>query len=202
MDNMKNIVFIFLIGALLYSCNSVKVVSDRDASVDFSAYKTLEYYGWADNSDKILSDLEKKRIETAFGVEFQKRGFTLAQKGEGDMIVSLYVVTERKTETVANTTTNYMGGMGGYGMRGYGGYYGYGPGYGWGGGHSYSTTTVTDRDYTVGTLIISVYDAKKKELIWEAVGKKTIDEDPKSPEENVKKGVAKIMKTYPVQPQK
>lgn len=200
---MKNIVFILLISIALLTCNTVKVVSDRDASIDFSTFKTLEYFGWADNSDKILNSLEKKRFEEAFGTEFKKRGFTLADKGEGDMIVSLYIIAEKKTETVANTSTNYMGGgMGGYGMRGYGGYYGYGPGYGWGVGYAQSTTTYSDRNYTVGTLIISVYDAKKKELIWEAAGTKTVDDNPKSPEENIQKAVAKIMLEYPIQPKK
>jgi len=199
---MKNILSILFIGIMLYSCNTIKVVSDVDSSIDFSTYKTLEYYGWADNSDKILNDLEKKRIENAFGDEFEKRGFSLAEKGEGDMIVSLYIISEIKTETVANTNTTHMGGMGGYGMGGYGGYYGYGPGYGWGGGHSTSTTTYSERDYNVGTLVVSVYDAKKKELIWEAIGTKTIDDDPKSPEENIQKAVAKIMLEYPIQPEK
>ena len=62
------------------------------------------------------------------------------------MIVTLYIVTEDKTQITANTT----------GTGGYGGYYGYGPGYGWGGGHS--TTTYSEYDYTVGTLVIAVYD--------------------------------------------
>ena len=197
---MKKIVYIFLIGVMLYSCNTVKVVSDKDSSIDFSEYKTAEYYGWADNSDRILNSLDKNRLEEAFGTEFKSRGLSLVEKGEGDMIISLYIITERKTETVANTTSNNMGGMGGYGMGGYGGYYGYGPSYGWGGGHS--TTTYSERDYNEGTLIVSVYDAKKKELIWEAVGTKTVDEDPKSPEENIQKAVAKIMLEYPVQPTK
>ena len=200
---MKRIVFIFLISLTLLSCNTIKVVSDKDASVDFSTFTTLEYYGWADNSDKLLNSLDKARIETAFQSEFSKRGIKVVDKGEGDMIVSLYIISENKTETVANTNTTYMGGgMGRYGMRGYGGYYGYGPGYGWGGGYAQSTTTYTDRDYTVGTLIISAYDASKKTLIWEAVGTKTIDEDPKTPEENIQKAVAKIMEQYPIQPNK
>lgn len=200
---MKNVLYIFLIGVMLYSCNTIKVVSDKDSSIDFTEYKTLEYYGWADNSDKILNSLDRNRLEEAFGNEFKSRGLEIAEKGKGDMIVSLYIISERKTETVANTNTNHMGGMGGMGgMRGYGGYYGYGPGYGWGGGHSTSTTTYSERDYNKGTLIVSVYDAKKEELIWEAIGTKTVDEDPKSPEENIQKAVAKIMMEYPIQPAK
>ena len=196
---MKKVVFL-LVGIMLYSCNTIKVMSDKDPSTDFSQYKTLEYYGWKDNSDQILTPFDKTRIEKAFGNEFEKRGFSLAEKGSGDIIVSLYVVTEEKTETVANTTTSYAGG----GMRGYGygGYYGYGPGYGWGNGYSNSTTTYSENDYTVGTLVVSAYDAKRKELIWEAVGTKTIDSNSKNNEEKINAAVAKIMLEYPVQPTK
>lgn len=186
------IIQLLILGVLLASCSSIKVITDYDKTVDFSQYKTLEYYGWADDSDKILNRFDKERIENAFGDEFKKRGMELAEKGKGDMIVTLFIVTEQKTQTSANTTT--MGG--GYG--GYGGYYGYGPGYGWGGGHS--TTTISEYDYTVGTLVVSVYDAAKKELIWEASGQGTVDEDPKNAEENVAKAAAQIMKEYPVAP--
>ncbi len=198
---MKKIVYL-LIGIMLYSCNSIKVMSDKDPSTDFSTYKTLEYYGWKNNSDQILTSFDKTRIEDAFGTEFKNRGFSLAEKGAGDMIVSLYVVSEEKTETVANTTTNYAGG--GMGMRGYGygGYYNYGPGYGWGAGYNNSTTTYSEHDYTVGTLVVSVYDAKRKELIWQAVGTKTIDGNSNNNEAKISAAVAKIMLEYPIQPTK
>ena len=39
-----------------------------------------------------------------------------------------------------------------------------------------------------------------EELIWEAVGTKTVDDNPRSPEDNINSAVAKIMEKYPVQP--
>lgn len=189
MKTMKKLALVLLAGLILTACNSLKVTTDYDKTVNFEDYKSLEYWGWAEDSDKILNRFDKERIEKAFGDEFRKRGIDIVEKGQGDMIVSLYIVTEQKTEKSATTT--HMGG-------GYGGYYGYGPGYGWGGGHS--TTTYNEYDYTVGTLVISVYDAKKQELIWESVGVGTVDEDPKNREENVERAAAKIMKDYPVLP--
>ena len=184
---------------MLYSCDTIKVVSDKDPSADFANYKTLEYYGWADNSQKILTSFDEKRIEEAFGTEFKNRGLQLVEKGAGDIVVSLYVVTEAKTKTVANTTTDYVGGMGGYG---YGGYYGYGPGYGWGAGYANSTTSYSQYDYKVGTLMVSVFDAKEKKLIWESAGSKTVDDNPKSVESKINAAVAKIMLEYPIKPTK
>jgi len=186
---MRKLFFLLVAGVVLSSCSGIKVVSDLDKTVDFTQYKSLEYFGWTDNSDQILNRFDKERIETAFGNEFRNRGMKTAEEGQGDVIVSLYIVTEQKTQTTAHTSS--MGGMGGYG-----GYYGYGPGYGWGGGHS--TTTYNEYDYVDGTLIISVYDAEKKELVWEAVGKGTINENPQKREANTAKTAAYMMKDYPI----
>ena len=191
----KNIFLLGMLGILLLSsCASVKVTTDYDKSVDFSKFKTYEYYGWAQESDKLLNDFDKKRIESAFGEEFKKRDMKYVESG-GDLIVTLYIVSEQKTQTTAHTTS--MGG--GYG---YGGYYGYGPRYGWGTGMGHSTTTYSDYNYTVGTLVIDVYDAKEERLIWESIGTKTVDSDPKTRDQNTAKAVAAIMRPYPVAPVK
>ncbi|HBH48892.1 MAG TPA: DUF4136 domain-containing protein [Bacteroidales bacterium] len=185
---MKNYTFLLVILLLAASCSSLQVVSDSDPSVDFTQYKTLEFYGWAENSDVILNPFDKSRIEQAFANEFAKRGISVVKEG-GDMIVSLYIVSEEKTKTTAHT--HHYGG-------GWGGYYGYGPGYGWGMGHS--TTTYTDTQYTVGTLIISVFDPNREELIWESVGMGTVQENTRSQERVINYAVAKIMQPYPVKP--
>jgi len=163
---------------ILASCSTIKVHTDLDSTVDFTKYKSFEYYGWADGSDKILNDLDKRRIESAFADELYKRGLGVVGK-DGDMVIALYIVTEQKTQTTATTTH----------MGGYGGYYGYGPGYGYGSG--YSSTYVNTYDYEVGTLIISVYDKAEERLIWESTGSGEINDPGKRD---------KIMKDYPVQP--
>jgi len=190
----KSFSLLFIAGALmlfLASCSSISVTSDFDNTVDFTKFKTYEYYGWADESDKILNDLDKKRIEKAFGEEFSKRGMEYVESG-GDLVVTLFIVVQQKTEQRATTTGT--GGYGGY----YGGYYGYGPGWGW--GPSYSTTTVSTYDYNVGTLVVDVFDKANEQLIWESAGQGTIDENPQNRDKTIPKAVAKIMATYPVPP--
>lgn len=202
---MKKIVSILLTGFVLFSCKTLTVINDLDRSIDFSKYKTIEFYGWTDSKigNGSGGSFFKNRIEKELQAEFLKRGIETVKKGEGDMIISLFVVSEKKTESYANTSTSYPGvGMGVYGGYGYGRYYGYGPGYGWGAGYGQSTTTYTEHDYSEGTLIVSAYDASKQELIWETIASKSIDRDSKNPEEEIKKAVAKIMTTYPVQPVK
>lgn len=180
---------IALFVAVVFSaCSSLKISTDMDKSEDFASHKTYEYYGWADNSDQILNQLDKERIEKAFGVELSERGMTSVESG-GDLIITLYIVTQEKQQTTATTT-----GMGG--AYGYGGYYGYGPGYGWGGGMS--TTTYNTYDYTVGTLVIDIYDADEKKLIFESSASGEINEKTKGRDDRIAKTASKMMYEYPV----
>jgi hypothetical protein len=73
---------------------------------------------------------------------------------------------------------------------------------GWGWGTTHSTTTINETNYLVGTLMIEMYDRVDQKLIWQAIGTKTVSEDPKKRETGIPKKVAAIMKTYPVPPKK
>ncbi len=172
----------------LAACSSITVTTDYDKTVDFSKYKTFEYYGWTDESDKILNRFDKERIESAFGEELKKRNLKYV-KEDGQLVVSLYIVVDQKTSTTAYTNHYGMGPYGGYG-------YGYGAGWGWGGGSS--TTTYSDHDYLVGTLVLDVFDKKTKGLVWQGVGQKTVNENPDKREKNVEKLAAAILKDFPI----
>ena len=162
--------FLYLAGMIaLASCSSISFTSDKDPDADFSQYKTLSYYGWADESSKVLNELEKTRIETAFADEFKKGASSIQETG-GDIIVSLYIVVDQKTGVTAYN--NYYGG---------GGYYGAG----WGWGMGYGTTTYSEYDYMVGTLLCDVFDSKTKKLVWQGVVSGEIDENPRNREQNI-----------------
>ena len=70
--SMKQVIIIAVTIIFFFSCSSIKITSDKDGSVDFDQHKTWSYYGWAEESDKILNRFEKERIENAFGEEFRK----------------------------------------------------------------------------------------------------------------------------------
>jgi len=192
---MKYLNSIWLLSLIfLGACSSIKVTSDYDKEADFTKYKTYEYYGWAEESDKILNRFQKERIEKAFGNEFDKRGLKYVKDG-GDIVVSLYIVVDKKTSTTAYT--NHYG-TGGYGYGGRGWYGGYGGGYGMGMGTS--TTTYSENDYLAGTLVVDVFDKAEKKMIWQSVGQKTVEENPEKAERNTPKVAAAIMKPFPIKP--
>ncbi|MEA3479060.1 MAG: DUF4136 domain-containing protein [Bacteroidota bacterium] len=170
--------------AVLSACESINVTADWDKTVDFTQFKTYSYYGWARESDKILSQFNKIRIEEAFGKEFEKRGLQYVESG-GELVVSLFIVVDQKTGVTAYT--DYYGA----------GAYGYYRPWGWGAG--YSTTSYHEYDYLVGTLVCDVFDDSSKKLIWQGVGSRTVDDNPGNRDRNISRSVAMIMSYYPVQ---
>ncbi len=191
MIKMRNLTALVLGVVLLgmSSCSTLQVTTDYDKTADFTKYKSIEYYGWNEGTDKLMNEFDKNRIENAFANEFANRDLDIVEKGEGDLVVSLFLVLDQKTSKTAHTT--HLGGaFGGY----YGDYYSYGPGFGMG----HSTTTFSEYEYTVGTLIVDVFDAETKKLVWQGIGTGTVDDNPQTREKHVDKAVAKVMENFPV----
>ena len=113
---MKKTLFGFLaLIFILSSCgSSIKVSSQYDRETDFTQYKTYSYLGWSNNSDQLMNDFDKRRVEAAFAHEFEIRGMKYVAAG-GDIEISLFLVTEQKTATTAYTNHYGVGGPVGYG---------------------------------------------------------------------------------------
>jgi len=185
---MRKLSFLLIAVVFFASCSSLSITSDYDDMVNFNEFTTYSYYGWAKDSDQILNQFDKKRLEDSFAHEFDIRGIEYVETG-GDIVVSLFIVVNQKTATTAYT--DYYG-------AGYGGYYGYGPGWGWGGGMS--STTYSQYDYLVGTLVCDVFETATRGLIWQGVASGTVDSKPANRERKIPKTVAAIMAQYPVKP--
>ena len=175
------IVFVLSFGAI----QGQKVTGDYEKSTDFSAYKTYMFVGWQDDSDQVMNDFDKKRLRESIKSEMDARQFNFVES-DADMAVSLYVVVDQKTSTTAYT--NYYGGAGyGVGRRGYGGW-----------GHGSATTSYSENDYLQGTLVLDMYDATSKDLIWQGIATGTITEKPEKRDKKIPKAIAKLMKKFPV----
>ncbi len=192
MKNSVKVSFLALLAMLLYSTTFSQVSVDYDRTVDFSKYKTFSFAGWQNDSDKLLNDLDKKRLRDAFREEFASRGLEIVTEN-ADAVVTMFLVIDQKTSTTAYT--DYHGGMG-YPIR-----RGWGMGVG-GMGYGSATTTYSENDYLVGTLVVDVYDATAKKLIWQGTSQNTIKEKPSKREKSIPKNVRKLMKKYPVEPAK
>ena len=69
----------------------------------------------------------------------------------------------------------------------------------WGGGWGGGTTSTQVRDILVGTLVIDMADAGKKQVVWRGMGVKEVDTTakPEKRDKSINKAVEKIFKNYP-----
>lgn len=154
---------------------------DFDRSADFSKYKTFAYQVCM----RIENPLVDKRIVAALENTLALKGFTKAD-GDADVNVTYHSST---TEDVVIDTTTW-----GYGF-GPGWRWGHGYGYGYGGGPL--STTRTLRKYTRGTLVIDIWDARTKELVWRGTATDSVSDDPEKNDKKVQKALQKLFKQYP-----
>jgi hypothetical protein len=98
------------------------------------------------------------------------------------------VIAMQKTREEQTLNTFYDGFGGGWGWRGFGGE-GFGDGFG-------ESTTTTDI-YRVGALIVDLFDAKTKQLLWRSSGSDTLSNNSSKNIRNLNKAVEKMFKDFP-----
>jgi hypothetical protein len=76
--------------------------------------------------------------------------------------------------------------MGGYGYRGYGG------------GMGTASTMVSE--YTVGTLVVDIFDGKSKNLVFRGTAEDELSDNPEKNKKKLEKASAKIFKNFPPTP--
>ncbi len=175
--------FLFCLSTVLFiACgSSLKVSSDYDKSVNFSSYKTFNFYNLKTTGS--VSQLNADRIANAIKAELIRKGLKETTQNP-DLMVNAVTILKDKQEVTA--TTNYYG----YGSV-------YRPYSYYGGVRASGYTTVNTYNYKDGSLIIDIVDAKTNKVVWEGIGNKDIDKAPKNPEEAINNAVTSIMAGFP-----
>lgn len=153
----------------------VKVDFDKDAN--FAAIKTFEIKLGTAWGNQIREKLVMEEITGALTA----KGWQAVPAG-GDA----QVVVHGAGETKRTLNTFYSGGgYGGYGYRG------------WGGMGGMGTATTTESEYTVGTLVVDIFDAKTKSLIWRGVAQDELSDKPEKNTKKLEKASDKMFKQFP-----
>ena len=196
---MRKIVLILMVvsTALLSSCGpAIDIAYDYDRSVDFTKFSTFSIAEWNEDNSELVDNFTKERMQQAMRMQMELRGMTEV-KDNPDLVVDLFIVTDTEQYTTAYTT--HMGSYGGWG--GYGGWYGpgYGHGYGaYGGGYGVSSTQYVEHEKLMGTIVLDVYNEKTKQLAWQGVAKKEINQDARPTESGINKLMDRIFYKYPI----
>jgi len=168
------------------SCSSVKVAVKMEGDTDFSQYKTYSFLGWQNNSGDLLSAEDKAIMRDAFVKEFKRRGLERVD-GNGDLLISLFIITSE--ETAFSGYNDYVG-------RSYVGY-NYYPG-GLGSPTGTSNNNYKTRSKMVGTLIMDVFDGQTKNSVWQAIANATVEKKPEKRPQTMPGKIATLMREFPV----
>jgi hypothetical protein len=170
----RPIFYFLLCVTMMGSAFAQKVETDFDHQANFSQYKT---YTWQEI--KPADSLWDARIKNAVDAQLAAKGWTKVESG-GDVAV----VAIKTSQTQRTLQTFYDGVGGGWGWRRFG-------------GGGFGDATTTEQDYKVGTLVIDLYDAKTRQLLWRGSAQDTVSDKATRNEKNLDKGVAKMFKVFP-----
>jgi hypothetical protein len=168
---------LFLVGMAFFivgSSSAQQVKTDYDRSANFSQYKT---YSW--EQVKTRNPLDADRIKNAVNAALAAKGWTQVNSGGDVSVVAMEITRDQQT-----LNTFYDGFGGGWGWRRFGA-----------GGFGEATTTT--ETYKVGTVVVDLFDAKTKQLIWRASASDTLSNNSDKNIKSLDKGVNKMFNHFP-----
>ena len=175
--NMQRTICASVGSVLLFASASFaqQVKTDYDRSADFSQYKT---YSWqkVQTGDQLWVD----RIKEAVNTSLTAKGLTPVESGGDIAIVAIEMTKNQQT-----LNTFYDGFGGGWGWRRGGGFGGFGE------------ATTTAENYKVGTLVVDLFEANTKTLLWRGSASDTLSDKSDKNIKNLDKGVQKMFDHFP-----
>jgi hypothetical protein len=160
-----------LIGSMAFA-QDVKVDFDKDANFGtIKAFAVKIGTSWN-------NPLSEKRVVGEIEQSLTEKGWTKTDESKADALVVLHGATQVKKDL----NTFYSGGYGGYGWRGVGGM---------------GSATTTVNEYTVGTLVVDIFDAKSKQLLFRGTASDEISDKPEKNVKKLAKASDKMFKDFP-----
>jgi hypothetical protein len=175
--NVQRTIFASVGSVFLFASASFaqQVKTDYDRNANFSQYKT---YSW--EKVQTQDQLWVARIKEAVNTALAAKGLTPVESG-GDMAIVAIEMT--KNQQTLNTFYDSLGG--GWGWRRGGGFGGFGD------------ATTTTENYRVGTLVVDLFDAHTKTLLWRGSASDTLSDKSDKNIKNLDKGVQKMFDHFP-----
>ena len=147
------------------------VYVDYNHNTDFTKFKTYAW-GQGTNPNAINDSILAQSAQQAIDSQLTAKGL---QKVEESQNPDLIVVT---SSGMKQQTSYNAWGTGGWR---------------WGGG----MTTVTPETTNVGTLVVDIYDANGKKMVWRGISQGTLSHKGEKNEKEMNKAIEKMFKKYP-----
>lgn len=170
--------------AAVNACTSDTIRSDYDPVANFSHYRTYDFFPGAGPDESEYESVFSEHMVEAISIEMEKRGYV--KSSDPDLLINFNAILREKSKVISSPPP-LAGGY--YGYRS--GYYDPWLGYGYT-QHSYVL------QYTEGTFNIDLVDARRNQLVWEAVGQGQVSQkDLAELGDRVYRGVPKYFAKYP-----
>ena len=169
------VILSMIFGGLLLTAQDVH--TDYDHSFNFAQVHTFAIKigtSWG-------NPLTEGRAKSAVSDALVKQGWSpAADEASADAVVVIHGATQNKQ----SLNTFYSGGgMGGWGWGGMGG-----------------TATTTVNNYQVGTMVVDIFDAKDKKLIFRGTAADEVSDKPDKNTKKIDKAAEKMFKDFPPKP--
>jgi hypothetical protein len=166
---------------LLSACTPAKPLLDYSDSFNFSAVRSYAMTARDDmqDSEALISDMTRNRIELAIEAELEAKGFKNAPRDKADVFVAYYVITQERQQVTQTERPVYR--------------------------CRYCApawaTDVQVRQYSEGTLIIDVIDSKTDKAVWRGstAGRINPKAEMEERKEQIRKAVALVLSGFPPQ---
>lgn len=163
------------------SCGGPNVKSDYDHNVNFSQFHT---YSWG--QVKTANPLYVSRVKDAVDKDLQAKGWRMVPSGGA---ATIFATGQVNNQQQLETTYNSFG-------PGWGAGWGWG-GWGWGGLGGFGTTTTTTRNTKIGSLVIDIFEANNKKLVWRGMISDKLSHEAQENAKDLNKGINELFKNFP-----
>lgn len=147
------------------------VYVDYNHAIDFSKFKTYAW-GQGPNPNAIQDSILLQSAQTEINSQLGMKGLQMVQESQNpDLVVVMSSGMKQQTS---------------YNAWGTGGWR-------WGGGMASVTPETSD----IGTLVVDIYDANGKQMIWRGISQDTLSMKGTKNEKELNKAINKMFKQYP-----
>ena len=174
---MKRLLCTVMILGLAAGCSSMRIATDYSEAADFSSFRTFQFKDTKQTFDGV-NPLVHQRIVDAVSRELQANGFTEVET-DPDLYVSYYASVNDSMVVL----TSSMG-------------YRWGPSWRW---HSPSMvrTSTTAVTYERGTLVIDLWQADEKILVWRGTVQDVLSTNPERNNDRINRGIQQAFRRFP-----
>jgi Domain of unknown function (DUF4136) len=151
---------------------------------DFSKFHTYRWVDAVDGAPTIGGHLDQildSEIKQSIDSQLAAKALTKVESGKADLLVGYQIALTQEKQWNASG-------------------WGFGPGWGAGPwGMESLSGTATSSTINVGTLVLGIYDAGAKQLVWMGAASKTVDpgKNQEKNRKNLDKATQKLLKDFP-----